>query len=125
MYNCFGSDGSLTFRRIGTDNVDYAIQSLIFSSNLGIAFCVSSQRVPMMIRYFKNVKKNNMKQSKEYRSCASRLRPDGRRFVELCNSGDYSLCVTSHFYYKDCLVVEINKGKDEDEKVKKGYVCER
>lgn len=46
-----GSDGSVMFRRPFKGGGTIAIQRLQFSSNLGIAFCISAERVPQVIVY--------------------------------------------------------------------------
>lgn len=45
-----GNDGSILGRRPFA-NGTIALQRLQFSSNLGIAFCISSERVPQVIVY--------------------------------------------------------------------------
>lgn len=50
MKAVINSDGSILFRRaFGGGTI--AVQRLQFSSNFGIAFCVSAERVPQIIVY--------------------------------------------------------------------------
>jgi len=50
VYLVIGDDGSILGRRkFGQGSV--AMQRLQFSSNLGIAFCISAERVPQVIIY--------------------------------------------------------------------------
>ena len=44
------NDGSVLFRRAFNGGT-IAVQRLQFSSNLGIAFCISAERVPQIIEY--------------------------------------------------------------------------
>lgn len=50
MIICIGNDGSILFRRPFKGGT-IALQRLQFSSNLGTAFCISSERVPQVIIY--------------------------------------------------------------------------
>jgi hypothetical protein len=54
-----GKDGSVMFRRPFKGGT-IALQRLQFSSNLGIAFCISAERVPQVIIY-EEVKTENIK----------------------------------------------------------------
>lgn len=50
VYLQIGEDGSILGRRAFQGGT-IALQRLQFSSNLGIAFCISAERVPQVIIY--------------------------------------------------------------------------
>lgn len=50
MIAVINDDGSILFRR-PLNGGTVAVQRLQFSSNLGVAFCISAERVPQMIEY--------------------------------------------------------------------------
>ena len=50
MIAIVNNDGSVLFRR-AFNRGTIAVQRLQFSSNLGIAFCISAERVPQIIEY--------------------------------------------------------------------------
>ena len=50
MIAVINDDGSILFRR-PLNGGTVAVQRLQFSSNLGVAFCISAERVPQIIEY--------------------------------------------------------------------------